>query len=165
LDNSNKEKDLAALLLKRDQMERTITEKDSLFTQMRKEYEGDKREMTSKLENYKNKNQTQNDEYMMFKLESTRESALSKQQVEFLNKKIEDLLKSLDDNQKRYEERLFGLRSEVDKDLNDKFDRLRKEKEDLDGKLLQKKNPTYQSSQNQLKCALPCFSQINLIIW
>ena len=51
-------------------------------------------------------------------LENTRDNALLKQQIEYLNKKNEDTNKIIEDNQKRYEEKLFALRNEVEKDLN-----------------------------------------------
>ena len=46
------------------------------------------------------------DEYLEKKVEFNRELALSKQQNEFLNKKIEELQKQVDDVTKRYEEKL-----------------------------------------------------------
>ena len=77
-----------------------------------------------------------NDGSMMKNLEYTRDNALLNQQIEYLNKKNEETNKIIEDNQKRYEERLFTLRNEVEKDLNEKFDRLKKEKTDLENKLL-----------------------------
>ena len=65
---------------------------------------------------------------MMKNLENTRDNALLKQQIEYLNKKNEDTNKIIEDNQKRYEEKLFALRNEVEKDLNEKFERVKKEK-------------------------------------
>ena len=62
----------------------------------------------------------------MKNLENTRDNALLKQQIEYLNKKNEDTNKIIEDNQKRYEEKLFALRNEVEKDLNEKFERVKK---------------------------------------
>ena len=59
---------------------------------------------------------------MMKNLENTRDNALLKQQIEYLNKKNEDTNKVIEDNQKRYEEKLFALRNEVEKDLNEKIE-------------------------------------------
>lgn len=150
-DASNKEKELASLQLKRDALERTIHEKDSQLNTQRKENEEEKKDLSAKLEAYKIKYQESNDEFMIKKLEFTRESALLKQQIEFLNKKIEDLQKNIEESQKRYEERLFGLRSEVEKDLNEKFDRLKKEREELEAKLLQKKKEVRDLEQTFIK--------------
>jgi hypothetical protein len=76
---------------------------------------------------------------MMKNLEYTRDNALLNQQIEYLNKKNAETTKIIEDNQKRYEERLFALRNEVEKDLNEKFERLKKEKSDIESKLLNKK--------------------------
>lgn len=80
-----------------------------------------------------------NDTHMMKNLEYTRDSALFKQQIEYLEKKNEEMNKNLEANQKRYEERLFSLRSDVEKDLGEKFERIKNEKNDLENKLYNKK--------------------------
>jgi hypothetical protein len=50
------------------------------------------------------------DEYLEKKVEFNRELALSKQQNEFLNKKIEELQRQVDDVMKRYEEKLSKIK-------------------------------------------------------
>ena len=57
---------------------------------------------------------------MMKNLEYTCDNALLTQQIGYLNKKNEETTKIIENNQKRYEERLFALRNEVEKDLNEK---------------------------------------------
>lgn len=47
-----------------------------------------------------------NDEFMIKKLDYTRTNALLTQQIEFLNKKIEENQATMETNQKKYEERL-----------------------------------------------------------
>ena len=88
---------------------------------------------------------------MMKNLEYTRDNALLNQQIEYLNKKNAETAKVIEDNQKRYEERLFSLRNEVEKDLNEKFERIKKEKTDLETKLLNKKKEMKELEQNFLK--------------
>jgi len=151
IESNNRDKEISQLQLKRDQLERTIQDKDSLANQIRKEYEEERKDIQRKLDSYKQKYQESNDEFMMKKLEFTRESALLKQQIEFLNKKIEELHKSIDDSGKKYEDRLFKLRSEVERDMNDKFERLKKEKEDLEAKLIQKKKELKDVEQTLIK--------------
>jgi len=51
-------------------------------------------------------NNESNDDFMIKKLEFTRVNALLSQQIEFLNKKIEDYSSTIELNQKRHEERL-----------------------------------------------------------
>ncbi len=151
LDYNNKEKEITSLQLKRDQLDAVIADKDNTINSMRKEFDEERKELNNKIEHFKQKYQESNDEYMLKKLESTREIALLKQQIEFLNKKIDDQNRIIDESQKRYEERLYSLRSEVEKDLNEKFERLRTEKEELEKKLLQKKKEVRDLEQNFLK--------------
>lgn len=148
---ANREKEITQLGLKRDQLERNLHDTNTSANVMRKEYEEEKKELIAKLENYKNKYAESHDEFMIKKLEFTRENALLKQQIEFLNKKIDELTKGNDDAQKRYEEKLFGLRTEVEKDFQEKFDRAKIEKEELEAKLLMKKKELKDLEQTFVK--------------
>ena len=125
-DLNNKEKELTAMTSKKEQLE-------------------------NKYEDLRKKYNDLNDGSMMKNLEYTRDNALLTQQIEYLNKKNEETSKVIEDNQKRYEERLFSLRNEVEKDLNEKFDRLKKEKTELESKLLNKKKEMKELEQNFLK--------------
>ena len=127
-DLNNKEKELTAMTSKKEQLEN-----NSKYEDLRKKYND------------------LNDGSMMKNLEYTRDNALLTQQIEYLNKKNEETSKVIEDNQKRYEERLFSLRNEVEKDLNEKFDRLKKEKTELENKLLNKKKEMKELEQNFLK--------------
>ena len=88
---------------------------------------------------------------MLKNLESTRDNALLKQQIQYLTEKNEERNKIIEDNQKRYEEKLFTLRNEVEKDLNEKFERIKKEKTEVENKLLNKKKEMKELEQNFLK--------------
>ena len=100
----------------------------------------EKEELNLKYEELKKKYNDLNDGSMVKNLEYSRDNALLIQQIEYLNKKNEETSEIIESNQKRYEERLFALRNEVEKDLNEKFERIIKEKSDLESKLLSKKN-------------------------
>ena len=56
--------------------------------------------------------------------------------------------KAAEANQKRYEEKLFSLRSDVEKDLGEKFERIKKEKNELENKLFNKKREMKELEQN-----------------
>ena len=88
---------------------------------------------------------------MMKNLEYTRDAALLKQQIEYLNKKNDEMSKATEANQKRYEERLFSLRMDVEKDLGEKFERIKNEKNDLENKLYTKKREMKELEQNFMK--------------
>ena len=85
---------------------------------------------------------------MMKNLEYTRDTALLNQQIDYLNKKNEETNKIIEDNQKRYEEKLFSLRNEVEKDLNEKFERLKKEKNEVENKLFEDMEQMFLSKYN-----------------
>ena len=147
-DLNSKEKEYTSLLSKKDQLEKIIYDKDILINQIKDEYNKDKEELTNKCEELKKKNLELNDINMMKNLEYTRDSALLKQQIEYLNKKNEEISKSQEANQKRYEERLFSLRADVEKDLGEKFERIKNEKNDLENKLYTKKREMKELEQN-----------------
>lgn len=151
LESSNKDKEISQLQLKRDQLERNIQDKENYSNQLKKETEDERKDLQTKLDSMKQKYQESNDEFMVKKLEFTRESALLKQQIEFLNKKIEELHKTIEDNGKKYKERLFRLRTDVEKNLDDKFERVKKEKEDLEAKLILKKKELKDVEQTYIK--------------
>ena len=150
-DFNSKEKEYTALVSKKDQLEKIIYDKDILINQMRDEYGKEKDDLTRKYEELKKKNSELNDINMMKNLEYTRDSALLKQQIEYLNKKNEESAKATEANQKRYEERLFSLRQDVEKDLGEKFERLKNEKNDLENKLYTKKREMKELEQNFTK--------------
>ena len=58
------------------------------------------------------------------------------------------MTKATEANQKRYEERLFSLRADVEKDLGEKFERIKNEKNDLENKLYTKKREMKELEQN-----------------
>ena len=150
-DLNNKEKELTTLNSKKEQLEKIINDKDELINQIKDENIKEREENSLKFEELRKKYETLNDSSMMKNLENTRDNALLKQQIEYLNKKNEDTNKIIEDNQKRYEEKLFALRNEVEKDLNEKFERIKKEKADLENKLLNKKKEMKELEQNFLK--------------
>ena len=150
-DLNNKEKEFTAMVSKKEQLEKIIVDKDNLISSIRDENSKEREEISLKYEELKKKYNDLNDGSMMKNLEYTRDNALLNQQIEYLNKKNEETAKVIEDNQKRYEDRLFSLRNEVEKDLNEKFDRLKKEKTDLENKLLSKKKEMKELEQNFVK--------------
>ena len=146
-----KEKEYTALISKKEQLEKIIYDKDILINQIKDEYTKDKDEINTKYEELKKKYNELNDAHMMKNLEYTRDSALFKQQIGYLNAKNEEMTKTLEANQKRYEEKLFSLRADVEKDLGEKFERIKKEKNELENKLFNKKREMKELEQNFTK--------------
>ncbi len=159
-----KEKEYTALISKKEQLEKIIYDKDILINQIKDEYTKDKDEINNKYEELRKKYNELNDAHMMKNLEYTRDSALFKQQIGYLNSKNEEMSKNLEANQKRYEEKLFSLRADVEKDLGEKFERIKKEKNELENKLFNKKREMKELEQNFTKQNQSNKSKIESII-
>lgn len=146
-----KEKELTALNMKKEALEKTIYDNEQTYNKQRKELEEDVKEMITKHENFKVKQQEIIDELLIKKLEFSRETALLKQQIEFLNTKIEDQNKINDENQKEYEESLYTLKMELIREFNVRLDQSQREKEDIMDKLNKKKKELRDLEQTFLK--------------
>ena len=151
---NNKEKEYTLLISRKEQLEKIINDKEEIINQIRDNNIKDKDEFNNKYEELKKEYDKLKDNSMMKNLEYIRDSALLNQQIEYLNKKNEDINKIIEDNQKRYEEKLFKLRNEVEKDLNEKFERLKNEKNEIENKLLNKKKEMKELEQNFTKQGL-----------
>mmetsp|Transcript_959 Transcript_959/g.872 ORF Transcript_959/g.872 Transcript_959/m.872 type:complete len:101 (+) Transcript_959:1890-2192(+) len=91
LDMAKKDKEIFALTQAKEQLEVNAMKKEIMLEKAKKELTDEKNSLTEKLEDTKTKLQKVNDEYLEKKVEYGRELALSQQQNEFLNKKIEEL--------------------------------------------------------------------------
>ena len=146
-----KEKELTSINSKKEALEKNLYENEQTYNKERKELEDDIKEMICKHENYKSKQQEIIDELMIKKLEFTRETALLKQQIEFLNTKIEDQNKMNEENQKEYQENLFAIKVELIRDFNIRLELMQREKEDFADKLIKKKKELRDLEQTFLK--------------
>ena len=99
----------------------------------------DKNELQEKIINLRAKNQQISNDLMQKKLEYSRESALLKQQGEFLNHKIRELQENIKDITNRYEEKLNIMKQEHNQQLKDTIERLSKDKEQYEQKYEDKK--------------------------
>ena len=147
-DLNTKEKEYTGLLSRKEQLQKIINDKDILISQIKDEFAKEKEELSNKCEELKKKNTELNDLNMIKNLEYTRDAALLKQQIEYLNTKTEEMSKAAEANQKRYEESLFSLRADVEKDLEEKYERIKNEKNDLENKLYSKKREMKELEQN-----------------
>lgn len=73
----------------------------------------EKTQIAEKLESTRSKLQEVQDEAMQLKLESGREQALLAQQVEFLNRKIEELQKACEEGQRTFDDKLKIGKQEI----------------------------------------------------
>jgi chromosome segregation ATPase len=116
-DLNNKEKENASMQSKKEQLEKIIKDKETTIENLKDENQKEKDELNKKIEELKKNYNDLNDGSMMKNLEFTRDNALLKQQIEYLNNKNEETNKVIESNQKQYEQKLFALRSKVKKDF------------------------------------------------
>lgn len=101
---------------KYERLSEEIERKKNDYEQSKGMYDKEKKQLTEKLESTKKKLAEIQDETMKQRLDFGREQALSKQQVksqfliilqiEFQNKKIEELQKQIDDSQRFFDEKI-----------------------------------------------------------
>ena len=76
---------------------------------------------------------------MKQKLEFGREQALAKQQIEFQNKKIDELLKQTDDATRFFDEKIKVFKAEIQDEAQSQIERITSEKELWENKYEQKR--------------------------
>ena len=55
IENNNKDKEITSLRMKKDQFEGLVLDKEEMISNMKKEFEEDKKDIMNKMENYKQK--------------------------------------------------------------------------------------------------------------
>lgn len=143
LEIAKKDKEIFALTQAKEQLEVNAMKKEIMLEKAKKELTDEKNNLIEKMEDTKAKLQKVNDEYLEKKVEYGREIALSQQQNEFLNKKIEELQRQVDEIIKRYEEKLKLQKQELVQEMNEKIEKMNEEKANLEVK--------YEKSKKSLK--------------
>lgn len=148
---NTKEKDFLSLNIKKESLEKQLYDNEQAYNSHRRELEEDIKELISKHDLFKNKQQEIVDELLIKKLEFTRETALLKQQIEFLNTKLDEQVRVNEENQREYEESIISIKNDMMRDFSEKLEILQKEKEDLLEKLNKKKKELRDLEQTFLK--------------
>jgi len=146
-----KERQITTLENKNESMVQDLERTSKTSEEWKLEKLAEKSALTEKIEALKAKNQQLSDEIMQKKLDSSRESALLKQQAEFLNNKIKELQTQIEDSTKRYEEKLQLMKVEHSQQIKDTIDRLSKDKEQYEQKYEQKRKALKELEANITK--------------
>ena len=146
-----KERQITTMENKTESLKQDLERSAKAVEEWKMEKISEKNTMTEKIEGLKAKNQQVSEDFMQKKLESSRESALLKQQTEFLNNKIKELQASIEDLTKRYEEKLQLMKQEYSQQLKDTIDRLGKDKEQYEQKYEQKRKALKELEANITK--------------
>eukprot|EP01017_Pseudomicrothorax_dubius_P004498 TRINITY_DN1091_c0_g1_i1.p1 TRINITY_DN1091_c0_g1~~TRINITY_DN1091_c0_g1_i1.p1 ORF type:complete len:1158 (-),score=548.27 TRINITY_DN1091_c0_g1_i1:121-3594(-) len=131
---AKKEKEIFALGQRKEHLEASIAKKETTIEALKRDLAEERSSLTEKLEEAKAKLQRVNDEYLEKKIEYGRDLALSQQQIEFQNRKITELQKSVEDMITRYEEKLRLQKSELQTEMVEKVEKLNEEKTALESK-------------------------------
>ena len=148
---NEKEKEIAAINLNKENAEKKLKDQQENFDREKNEFETDINELIMKYEEIKMKHQEMLDDFAIKKLEFIRETALLKQQIDFLNKKIEEQIKMINENESVHEENLINLKKEIENHFEIKIEMINKEKNEINEKLNKKNKELRDLEQTFLK--------------
>lgn len=151
IENNNKEKQILISKIEIERLGNSLKDKEDYINKLRQELEDEKKEFHNKMEESSKKYNIYHDNFLIEKLDLTKEIAVLNQQLDFSKKKIEELKTNSDQNQIKFEERLFSLRKEVENDFIEKLDKLKIEKADIEEKLINKKKDLKELEQSFVK--------------
>lgn len=103
---NNKDNDLINLTQKYEDLLKNAGIKEETIEKIKEELANEKNENSNKLEELKKKNQSISSEYLEKKIEYEKNAALSHQQIEFLNNRVGELQRVLDENMKLANEKI-----------------------------------------------------------
>ena len=128
-DLTRKDREIVTYETKLQSFGEQLKKKEKASEDKAKEQQEEKNDYNNKLEELRLKNQQLNDELMQRKLDYGRESALMKQQIEFQNKKIDELKDQAEEQLRRHDEKEKQQREDAQRDLQIAIQKLQEEKE------------------------------------
>ena len=138
-ESSVKERELTSLGYRKEQLESQLLAKETELQDFKEQYDKEKNILTTRLDTSKQMYQKVSDEYTLKKSDFKREIALAQQEIEFKAKRVEDLEKSLQDSEERYNEAIKSLKDQSGQELSETISKLTQAKESLESKLEQKR--------------------------
>jgi chromosome segregation ATPase len=116
-------------------LKNTIQEKENEIEDSKKEYDTAIDRIINKFEQYKQKQQDLINEFNIKKLEYQRENNLLKQQIDYLNRKIQEQILFYEESDKSHEDNINELRMELEETFTNKLNEIMNDKKDLYEKL------------------------------
>lgn len=130
-DINQKEQEIAQLNSDIKSMKDNLKEKESSIQSQKKEYETALDAIIAKFEQYKNKQQEIANEFAIKKMDFERETRLLKQQIDYLNTKVEEHVVFVDENERIHDENITELKTELEETFNCKVGEFLTEKKTL----------------------------------
>lgn len=146
-----KDRETTAIIYKKEQIESNLAHKEAELDDLKGQYDKEKQTLTERAESLKQQLNQVSDELIQKKNDFKREMALAQQEIEFKNKKIQDLERSLHDTEEKYNEALKSLRDESGQELSATIQKLTVDKETLLQKLEQRKKDLKELTTNSSK--------------
>ena len=145
IDSLTKEKNaINQELIKKDEiinkLNTTIKEKENEIEDSKKEYDTAIDRIINKFEQYKQKQQDLINEFNIKKMEYQRENDLLKQQIDYLNRKLQEQILFSEENDKSHEENITELKMELEETFTNKINEIINDKKELYDKLKEAEN-------------------------
>ena len=118
-----------------NKLNNNIKDKDNELNDSKKEYDTAIDRIINKFETYKQKQQDVINEYSIKKLEYQREINLLKQQIDFLNNKIQEQQTYNEENNQSHEENILELKQELEENFSNRIKEIIVEKKQLNDRI------------------------------
>ena len=123
-----------------NKLNNTLQEKENEIEDSKKEYDTAIDRIINKFEQYKQKQQDLINEFNIKKLEYQRENDLLKQQIDYLNRKLQEQILFNEENDKSHEDNIAELKMDLEETFTNKINEIINDKKDLYDKLKEAEN-------------------------
>lgn len=155
---NKRDNDFNQLNIKLKSLDETIKDKEKKLSMQKKEYETAIEAIISKFDQYKSKQIEIANEFNIKKKDFERESRLLKQQIDFLNNKVESQAMFQDEHDKLHDENITELKIALEDNFNTKIDQFISEKQTMSHKL-KKAEETIKSYEEKLNAVSLFYEQ------
>ena len=143
----NKNQEITNLNNSINDLNNIIEEKDYDLSSQKKEYETAIENLVTKFEQYKQKQQEVANDFNIKKRDYNRELSLLKQQIGYLNKKLQDQVLYNEEVDKQHDENIIELKNELEENFNNKLNEMLSEKKNLNEKIKELENQLKESEE------------------
>jgi hypothetical protein len=134
-----KERENGILLAKNEHLDQNAKSLLTKISQLNEEFAKEQKETNNKVMELQSRLNLQNDQLAMEKSDFNKQLALKIQEIEFYSNKISELQKSLEENEIKNEEKFKMFKENLEQDYLERFNKMLKEKEEFEMKLVEKK--------------------------